>query len=129
VTIDFRAEGLCAQTDPEAFFPDTGVNVGQAKAICRACPVIDACREHALTAPERYGVWGGLSERERHALRRAQGRPRAVSARGQAARAAVARLASQGKTKTQISRALKLSGTTVNRYLADVDTTTGQAAA
>jgi WhiB family redox-sensing transcriptional regulator len=128
VSLDFRTEGLCAQTDPEAFYPDSGVNAHAAKAVCRACPVIEACREHALTAPEPYGVWGGLSERERQALRRDQGRPRAISQRGKAIRAAVARMAGEGKTKSQIGRVLKLSGTTINRYLADTGTTPGRAA-
>lgn len=128
MSIDFLAEGLCAQTDPEAFFPTNGVNAREAKAICRACPVIEACREHALSAPEPYGVWGGLSERERTALRRAQGRARAISERGKATRAAVARLARQGRTKSEIGRALKLSGTTVNAYLTEAGLTARQAA-
>lgn len=40
----------------------------QAKAVCRRCPVIAQCREHALKAQEPYGVWGGLGEQERRAL-------------------------------------------------------------
>lgn len=40
----------------------------QAKAVCRTCPVIDSCREHALQAREPFGVWGGLTEHERSAL-------------------------------------------------------------
>jgi len=45
----------------------------EAKAVCQRCPVIDACRWHALQVAEPYGVWGGLSEEERaDQLRRAR---------------------------------------------------------
>lgn len=40
----------------------------QAKAVCRRCPVIAQCREHALATHEPYGVWGGLGEQERRSL-------------------------------------------------------------
>jgi WhiB family redox-sensing transcriptional regulator len=62
---------LCAQTDPEAFFPDNGSSVRDAKRICLSCGVQDRCLDYALTNEESYGVWGGLSERERHILSRA----------------------------------------------------------
>lgn len=61
--------------DVEAFFHPPGERgtsrrrrIAQAKEICGQCPVIDACREHALSAVEPYGVWGGLSEEERAGL-------------------------------------------------------------
>lgn len=57
--------GLCCQTDPDAFFPDKGGATGVAKRICRGCEL-----EYALAHDERFGVWGGLSERERRRLRR-----------------------------------------------------------
>lgn len=57
--------GLCAQTDPDAFFPNTGENAGPSKSVCAACPVRVECLEYALEHNERFGVWGGLSERER----------------------------------------------------------------
>lgn len=57
--------GICAQTDPDAFFPEQGVNARNAKATCRRCPVKAQCLQYALDNDERYGVWGGLSERER----------------------------------------------------------------
>lgn len=67
---NWRDDGLCAQTDPEAFFPNKGESVAPAKAICARCPVIDRCLEYALDNDERFGVWGGTSERERRRLRR-----------------------------------------------------------
>ena len=60
--------GLCAQTDPELFFPEKGGSVREAKRVCAACPVRAQCLAHALAHGERYGVWGGLSERERRRL-------------------------------------------------------------
>lgn len=64
--------GLCAQTDPEAFFPEKGGSTREAKRICAGCDVRAECLEYALAHDERFGVWGGLSERERHRLTRAR---------------------------------------------------------
>jgi WhiB family redox-sensing transcriptional regulator len=61
---------LCAQTDPEAFFPEKGGSTREAKRICAACDVRQECLEYALERDERFGIWGGLSERERRRLRR-----------------------------------------------------------
>jgi WhiB family redox-sensing transcriptional regulator len=66
----FFASALCAQTDPETFFPEKGGTTRDAKRICAACDVRDACLAFALAGDERYGVWGGLSERERRILKR-----------------------------------------------------------
>jgi len=63
--------GLCAQTDPELFFPEKGGSVREAKAVCARCPVRAQCLEHALAHDERFGVWGGLSEPERRRLKTA----------------------------------------------------------
>ena len=69
----WQDDALCAQTDPEAFFPDKGSSTREAKAICSACSVRDDCLDFALTHDERFGIWGGMSERERRRLRRAAG--------------------------------------------------------
>ena len=63
--------GLCAQTDPELFFPEKGGSVREAKAVCAGCPVRAQCLAHALAHDERFGVWGGLSEPERRRLQSA----------------------------------------------------------
>lgn len=60
--------GMCSQTSPDAFFPDKGQPTAAAKRVCATCPVQAECLEYALANNERYGVWGGLSERERHVL-------------------------------------------------------------
>ena len=66
----WQTESLCAQTDPEAFFPEKGGSTREAKKICTGCEVRAECLEYALANDERFGIWGGLSERERRRLRR-----------------------------------------------------------
>ena len=65
----WRLDGLCAETDPEAFFPEKGGSTREAKRVCAGCPVRLQCLEYALDNDERFGIWGGLSERERRRLR------------------------------------------------------------
>ena len=64
----WRDRALCAQTDPELFFPEKGESVAAAKRVCAGCEVRAECLQYALDHRERFGVWGGLSERERRAL-------------------------------------------------------------
>ncbi len=66
----WQERALCAQTDPEAFFPEKGGSTREAKRICLGCDVKDECLEYALANDERFGIWGGLSERERRRLKR-----------------------------------------------------------
>jgi len=67
---DWRDSALCAETDPEAFFPEKGGSTREAKAVCRNCPVKAECLAYALDKGEGFGIWGGLSERERRRLNR-----------------------------------------------------------
>jgi WhiB family redox-sensing transcriptional regulator len=69
----WQERALCAQTDPEAFFPEKGGSTREAKKICEVCPVREQCLTYALEHDERFGIWGGLSERERRRLKRAAG--------------------------------------------------------
>ena len=66
----WQERALCAQTDPEAFFPEKGGSTREAKRICLGCEVKDSCLDYALANDERFGIWGGLSERERRRLKR-----------------------------------------------------------
>jgi WhiB family redox-sensing transcriptional regulator len=66
----WQERALCAETDPEAFFPEKGGSTREAKKICTGCEVRADCLEYALGNDERFGIWGGLSERERRRLRR-----------------------------------------------------------
>jgi WhiB family transcriptional regulator, redox-sensing transcriptional regulator len=68
--LGWQVDALCAQTDPEAFFPEKGGSTRDAKKICTTCEVKSECLEYALQNDERFGIWGGLSERERRKLRR-----------------------------------------------------------
>ncbi|MET1089323.1 MAG: WhiB family transcriptional regulator [Arthrobacter sp.] len=68
--LGWQTDALCAQTDPEAFFPEKGGSTRDAKKVCGACNVRSQCLEYALANDERFGIWGGLSERERRRLRK-----------------------------------------------------------
>lgn len=68
--LGWQSDALCAQTDPEAFFPEKGGSTRDAKKVCAACNVRSQCLEYALANDERFGIWGGLSERERRRLRK-----------------------------------------------------------
>ena len=66
----WQEQALCAQTDPEAFFPEKGGSTREAKRVCLSCDVRTDCLEYALEQDERFGIWGGLSERERRRLKK-----------------------------------------------------------
>jgi hypothetical protein len=66
---DWRDEGACAG-QPELFFDGTAAAEAQAKSVCLRCPVLDDCREWAITNREAYGTWGGMTERERRTILR-----------------------------------------------------------
>ena len=66
----WQERALCAQTDPEAFFPEKGGSTREAKRVCLTCDVRGSCLEYALGNDERFGIWGGLSERERRKLKK-----------------------------------------------------------
>lgn len=63
----------CAETDPEAFFPEKGGSAREAKRVCRSCEVRAECLQYALENDERFGIWGGFSERERRRIKRGAG--------------------------------------------------------
>ena len=68
----WRAYGACRLHPEIDFFPARGHSTAEAKAICAGCPVRDICLEVALNNGEKFGIWGGLSERERRRLRNAR---------------------------------------------------------
>lgn len=70
----WRESALCREVDPEIFFPEKGQSTADAKRVCAACDVRVECLEWALGRAERFGVAGGLSERERRGLLKARGR-------------------------------------------------------
>lgn len=84
ITLDWRDKAACLTADPELFFPvgNTGPAVDQiekAKAVCARCTVSEMCLQYALETNQDSGVWGGLSEDERRALKRRAARARRAS--------------------------------------------------
>lgn len=62
----------CLGLDPDVFFPERGASTREAKEVCRSCVVRAECLDFAVANGERFGIWGGLSERERRKVRRAR---------------------------------------------------------
>ena len=87
--MDWRHNAVCREEDPELFFPigNTGpalLQIQEAKAVCCRCPVIEQCLRWALETGQDDGVWGGLSEDERRAMKRRAARRRARDAQAAA---------------------------------------------
>lgn len=66
----------CLGVDPDLFFPERGASTREAKEVCRGCVVRMDCLEYALTHSEKFGIWGGMSERERRRIRRQRAKDR-----------------------------------------------------
>ncbi|MFD0683018.1 WhiB family transcriptional regulator [Actinomadura fibrosa] len=80
--MDWRHRAACRDVDPELFFPigNTGpaiLQIEEAKQVCKRCDVTDACLRWALESGQDSGVWGGMGEDERRALKRRTARARA----------------------------------------------------
>lgn len=80
--MDWRHRSACLTEDPELFFPvgNTGpaiMQIAEAKKVCARCAVRTDCLQWALEAGQDHGVWGGLSEDERRAMKRRTARARA----------------------------------------------------
>lgn len=73
--LTWQDEALCAQADPEAFFPEKGGSTRLAKAVCRSCDVRAECLDYAMETNQMFGIWGGMSERERRRLKAAPSTP------------------------------------------------------
>jgi len=70
----------CLGVDPDLFFPERGASTKEAKEVCRGCVVREDCLEYALQNGEKFGIWGGMSERERRRIRRQRALARAAAA-------------------------------------------------
>jgi WhiB family redox-sensing transcriptional regulator len=82
--MDWRNSAVCREEDPELFFPvgNSGpalLQIEEAKAVCRRCPVINRCQQWALENNQQDGVWGALSENERRSLKRRAARRRTAA--------------------------------------------------
>lgn len=78
----WRQKSLCTQADPNAFFPDSRgqAHAKAAKKLCRRCPVTAECLEYALSANERFGVWGNTTALERRAIQKSASTTRPAAA-------------------------------------------------
>jgi WhiB family redox-sensing transcriptional regulator len=66
----WKRQANCMGVDPDLFVPERGSSTREAKEVCRGCVVREDCLEFALENGEKFGIWGGLSERERRRIRR-----------------------------------------------------------
>ena len=80
----------CLGVDPDLFFPERGASTKEAKEVCRGCVVREDCLEYALSNSEKFGIWGGMSERERRRIRRARAIARRSAASATASTSATA---------------------------------------
>jgi len=67
---EWQNRANCMGVDPDLFFPERGASTREAKAVCHGCVVREDCLDYAIDNAEKFGIWGGLSERERRRLRR-----------------------------------------------------------
>lgn len=104
---------LCAETDPEAFFPEKGGSTKDAKRTCLACDVKDQCLKYALDNDERFGIWGGLSERERRKMKKRNlgGTPLPASLRDK-----IEALIVEGLSDREVAEGSGIDSRTVGRY-------------
>jgi WhiB family redox-sensing transcriptional regulator len=108
---EWTTDALCAQVDPALFYPEAGEPNRDAKRICAGCEVRAECLAYALAHRERFGVWGGTTERERRRLRRAGGPGGRASDR----RTGVVRQLATTLTDPEIAARLGCSARTVLR--------------
>ena len=78
---DWKESANCLGGDPDLFFPERGASTREAKEVCRGCIVREDCLEYALLNGEKFGIWGGMSERERRRIRRQRALERQAAAR------------------------------------------------
>jgi len=70
IGLEWQDRALCREVGGDDFFPEKGCSVREAKRICSRCEVQTECLEYAIATRAKYGVWGGLSEKERRKLQR-----------------------------------------------------------
>ena len=108
----WRYRAACRGADLDLFFPGRGESAEPARRVCARCPVREPCLDYALRHGITHGVWGGLAERDRRALR-----SRRVGAVRRERDEAIAAASAGGYTKAAIGRAFGLARTSVSRVL------------
>lgn len=69
---DFWDDAACLGVDPDLFYPERGQSTKDAKAVCSSCAVRAECLDYALATNQKFGIWGGTSERERRRIKKAR---------------------------------------------------------
>ena len=108
----WRELAACRGADLNLFFPGRGESAEPARRVCAACPVREPCLDYALRLGITHGIWGGLAERDRRALR-----SRRTGAARRERDEAITAAAAAGHSQAVIGRAFGLARTTVNRVL------------
>ena len=108
----WRDEAACRGTDLEVFFPGRGESAETARRICARCPVGQPCLDYAISNGIVHGIWGGLAERDRRALR-----TRHLSGARRERDDAIAAASAIGYSQAAIGRAFGLTHTSVSRVL------------
>ena len=108
----WRELAACRGADLDLFFPERGESADSARRICAACPVRQSCLDYAITNRIVHGIWGGLTERERRALR-----SRWVRTSWRERDRAILAADTAGYTAAAIGRTFGLSRTSVGRVL------------
>ena len=109
----WQYRAACRGADLNVFFPGRGESAEPARQICAGCPVWQPCLDYAISHGITHGVWGGLADRDRRALRTRQ-----AGAARQERDTAIAAASAAGYTKAAIGRAFGLAATSVSRVLA-----------
>jgi len=119
---DWTLDAVCAQVDPEIFFPEKGGSPAEAKRLCGNCPVLAQCQEAAFAVPGTIGVWGGTTRKERELI--VQARIKASEAkRRQPTRMVVSRrralaLLAQGQDPMTVASIVGVTDRTIHRWKA-----------
>ena len=108
----WRYRAACCGANLEVFFPGRGESAEPARQICARCPVRQPCLDYAISHGITHGIWGGLAERDRRALR-----TRYMSAARRERDEAIAAAAAAGYTQTAIGLAFGLARTSISRVL------------
>jgi hypothetical protein len=118
----WMAEGLCAETDPDEFFPEKGDSPRAAKKVCAQCDVLEMCREYALARTKAgediHGIWGGLTRLERQVATGKRPERAAQKRRDKARDAQIIDLTRMGFPKDIVAYRVRVSVRTVERVMA-----------
>ena len=115
--LSWQEDALCAQVDPELFFPEKGQPSRDAKKICAGCEVRKQCLQWAIATNQRHGVWGGLTSRERNILARGEKIRKTRTVKKTVREDAILQLHTASVPPTEIAQRFKINERTVHRIV------------